>query len=61
LTLGRVERVEELVEILGIDAHSGVAYRQPDMVRVFQGGDDQEVARAIIDCPHRISGVEYQI
>jgi hypothetical protein len=40
MALGRIERVEELIEILRINAHTRVTHRQSDAVRVQIGSQD---------------------
>src|ERR1700734_949553 len=61
MRLGGIERIEELLESLGINSVSGVTHRQPNPVRLFPGGDDQETARTIIDGPHRVGRIEDEI
>src|ERR1700691_1062764 len=59
--LGRVERIEELPEVLWINALAGVTHGEPNRVRVWSGSDDQKIAWTIINRAHRVGGVEDEI
>ena len=59
--LGRVERVEQLVHALTLDADTGVPHRHAHTIPALCFGSDQQPPRAIVDTDHRVRGVAKEI
>src|SRR6188472_3293272 len=58
----RVEGVEQLGQVLRVDADSGIAHAHPDTIAVpVFFGSDQQLPRAIVHGGHRIRGVADQV
>src|SRR5688572_15004730 len=59
--LRRVERVEQLVYTLLVDAHAGIPYGQAHSILVLAFGSDQQLPRAVVHAHHRVAGVADQV
>ena len=53
-----IERIEELVGILGIYANTNVAYAQAHMTVFGVLGPDDDLAWAVSNVRHRVGGVQ---
>ena len=61
VALRRVERVEQLVHALTVEAHAGIPHGQAHMFAVFPFGSDQQLPGAIVHARHRVRGVAEQV
>src|SRR5690349_23478557 len=59
--LRRVERVEDSLKALWVDAHSDILYAQARAIVAVDFSRDHEVPRAILDAAHRVRGVQQQV
>ena len=60
-SLGRIERAEDFLQALWVDANAGVAHRKMDFVGTLSGGCDQQIARPIVDFSHRVGSIQDQV
>src|SRR6516225_3605450 len=56
-----VEGVEQLVHVVGVDAHAGIPHAHPDTVAVLPFGSDQQLPRAIVHVSHRVADVAEEV
>ena len=59
--LGRVERLEDVREVLLGDAGPRVLYRDPERGRAIAGRPDHERARPRVGLPHGLEAIEHQV
>src|SRR5262245_8658473 len=56
-----VEGVEQLVHVVGVDAHAGIPHAHADTAAVLPFGSDQQLPRAIVHVNHRIGGIAEEV
>jgi len=61
LAFRRVEGIEQLGQVLRVDADAGIAHGHPDTIAVLVFGSDQQPPRPILNGSHRIRGVADQV
>src|SRR3954464_15889157 len=61
MRLGRVERLEELVDAAGIQADAGVLNEQFDAFAAIDLRLNSERSRTVLDCGHCISCIQQQV
>src|SRR5215467_4260886 len=56
-----VEGVEQLVHVVGVDAHASIPHAHADTIAVLPFGSDQQLPRAIVHVNHRIGGIAKEV
>src|SRR3984893_772022 len=59
--LGRVKRIEQVIEALRFQSRARIAYGDEHAVRRVQTRVDQQLARSLADLAHRFDGVHDQV
>jgi len=59
--LGRIEGLEQAVEVRRVEPRAGVLYLDEHIIRTTLAGDDRKLARSVADASYRLDGVDDQI